>query len=148
MASNPLVDQGFINRLRGTVLVQNYPSLNLTAPFLGKDGVSITLEGNTTNFLETMTGATLSLEPYQMASISVAIVKATGTANYWKTQWELMAAIGPVTITPDTSALAPFQLFNCAIETVGDLPFNGTQAEVRINLKGIYYINSAMWNLV
>ena len=40
MAGNPLIDQGVLNRIKGNVTWNNFPGLNVTAPFLDKDGIN------------------------------------------------------------------------------------------------------------
>ena len=61
MANNPLIPQGTVNRLRGSVIWNDFPQLNVTAPYLGTDGIGFSLDGESTVFLPTMTGAVTSL---------------------------------------------------------------------------------------
>ncbi len=147
MSSNPLIAQGTLNRLRGSIVVNNVPALNITAPYLGKAGLSLALQGVATTFVETMVGAVTSPEPYQMCNITINVLKTNGIAAVWKSQMEATTVIGDIVITSDTSAYPSFTITNCAIESVGDLSFNGTTAEVQIVVKGTYIINNNLWNL-
>ncbi len=146
MAGNPLVPQGTLNRLRGSVIWNDFPSLNVTAPFLGRAGISLSLEGNTTVFLQTMTGAVTSQEPYMMFTATINLIKAQSFSDLYKQQWETSSQLGGGTIRPDASTLSPFQVLNCAIEGVGPMSFNGEDAGIGISLRGYYLVNQNLWN--
>ena len=45
MASNPLVDQGTLNRIRASVEFTDFPELNVTSSYLAKAGISMRLTG-------------------------------------------------------------------------------------------------------
>ena len=147
MASNPLVTQGTLNRLRGSIVVNNVPTLNITAPYLGKTGLSLALQGAATTFVETMVGAVPSPEPYQMCNITINVLKTNGIAAVWKSQMEATTLIGDIVVTTDSSAFATYTITNCAIESVADMALNGTNAEMQITVKGVYLLNNNLWNL-
>ena len=45
MASgNPLVPQGLLNRVRGSVVFPAFSTLNVTAPYLAADGISLDID--------------------------------------------------------------------------------------------------------
>ena len=45
------VQQGTLNRLRGSLTIPDLPELNVTAPFLGKEGIAMSFEGNSTVYI-------------------------------------------------------------------------------------------------
>lgn len=143
---NPLVQQGTLNRLRGSVVVADFPSLNVTAPYLGEAGISLALEGETTAFINTMTGAVTSPEPYMLASCVVNVLKTQALSDLYKQQMEADARIGQITVRPDTSTLGSYVLVNCAIESVAPMTFNGRDAGFAVTIKGYYNVNSNLWN--
>lgn len=147
MATNPLIAQGTLNRLRGSVVIPDHPALNVTAPYLGKEGIGLSLEGDATGIIPTMTGTVTSPEPYQIASVSVNILKTNGLAARFKSQMEDNTVIGDITVITDTSALPNYPLHNCAIESVQPLKLNGDDAGFVVNIRGYYVINNALWNL-
>jgi hypothetical protein len=53
--------------------------------------------------------------------------------------------LGSVTIYPDTQALSPFQLNNCVLSSIQEVPFDGTQAALIVRLRGVYSINSELF---
>lgn len=53
---NPLVPQGFLNRVRGAVSITDKPALNVTASFLAKRGISMRPDTAATDIIPTMTG--------------------------------------------------------------------------------------------
>lgn len=147
MATNPQIAQGTLNRLRGSVVYSAFPALNVTAPYLGKAGITLALEGETTEFLPTMTGVVTSQAPYQMVGLTINLLKTQGLSNLYKAQFELSSLVGDVTVRPDTTTLGVYQLYNCALESVKELAFSGEDAGFVVSVKGYYLINSAMWNL-
>lgn len=146
MATNPLVAQGQLNRLIGTVHINAFPGLNVTAPYLGREGIGLALEGDSTTFIGTMTGMVQSPEPYMPATVTVHLLKTQSIALAWKSQLVTQAAIGSVVVYPDTTTLLPFDFFNCAIRRLDPLRFNGEDAGFVLQLYGIYYINNVLWD--
>ena len=145
--ANPIVPQGTLNRLRGSLTLPAFTALNVTAPFLGKEGISITFEGVVTTPIETMTGLVMSPEPYQRVSASIHLLKSQTLANSWKRQLETLSLIGDATIKTDAATLNPYQLSNTTIYQVAPLSFDGQNAGWTVSIVGIYYINSALWNI-
>jgi hypothetical protein len=148
MAGNPLVSLGTLNRLRGSVVVNAIAALNVTAPFLGKDGISLALDGNTTSYIDVMVGSVTSPEPYQRASVTINLLRTQFLAGAYKARIELNSLIGDVTVYPDSTQFPTYQFSNCSIMSVAEVRMNGTDPGYRIQLGGIYAINSALWNLV
>lgn len=144
--TNPLVDQGVLNRLRVSLLFPSFPSLNVSASFLGKSQIRVTPEGESTQYIPTATGAARSQEPYMLVSVAVALLKTQPLSDAYKKKLESDAFLGECTVRPDSSKLSPFVFYNVSISNVGDLPFDGTQAEFNVTLKGYWPINSALWN--
>lgn len=147
MAGNPLVAQGTVNRIRGSLVIPNFPQLNVTAPFLGKEGIRLTFQGETTLYIPTMTGAATSPEPYLQVMIEVDLLKTQNLSSLYKAQQELLATIGAATLYPDTSSLPIYNFVNCAIQKTGDLNFAGTTAAYPITIGGLYNINSSLFNM-
>lgn len=144
--ANPLVLQGTLNRVRATVVIPNFPNLNVTAPYLGKEGIRLSLEGESTLFIPTMTGAVTSGEPYQMCSVVMQLLKTQGLAQQYEAQKQALATIGNITVTPDASTLNPYSILNCAIESVRELNFAGDDASYAVTLRGYYIINNNLFS--
>ncbi len=145
MANNPLISQGTLNRLRGSVVWEDFPALNVTAPFLGKEGIRLSLEGESTVFINTMTGAVTSPEPYMVCNMTLNLLKTQNLADMYKRQTELSALLGNGTVRSDSSVLSPYPLINCAIQSVRELNFSGDDAGYVVSVKGYYNINQALW---
>lgn len=148
MASNPLIDQGTLNRLRGTVIVTNSPELNVTASFLDRAGISLALEGETTVQIPTLTGVVQSPEPYQLLAVTIALLKTQSLSNIWKQRMELNSNIGSIVVTPDASSLGTYVGNNCSIQSVSPLTFAGQDAGWVVTVKGVYNINNVLWDLI
>lgn len=145
--ANPLIPLGSLNRLRGSVVWPSFPSLNVTAPYLGKEGIRLALEGETTTYLPQMTGAVTSPEPYQLISLRITLLKTQGLAALYKAQMEASALLGDGTVRPDASSLPPYEITNCAIESIAELTFNGESADFAVNIRGYYLVNASLWDL-
>lgn len=145
--ANPNVAQGTLNRLRASVVWPGFPELNVTAPFLGKEGIRLTFEGESTVFIDTMTGAVTSPEPYLKVSLRLNLLKTQQLANLYKAQMELSSLLGDGVVRADALALGNYPIINCAIESTPDLNFAGDDAAYNVNVRGYYNINSALWNL-
>lgn len=148
MASNPLVAQGTINRLKGSITVTDNPALNVTAPFLGKRMIGLRLEGQASVPIGTATGIVQSPEPYMMATVTVNMLKTQNLSAQYKARMESNSVIGDIVVQPDTSTLPTYQIVNCSITSVEELSFAGEDAGYVVTLTGAYNINSSLWNLV
>lgn len=147
MAANPLVAQGTLNRVRGAVIIDESPELNVTASFLGKEGIQMSLEGEATLMIGTMTGNVTSAEPYQMCTVKVHLLKSQAIAQVYKDRMELNSLLGGVTVKSDSSTLGNYSLLNCAVQSVDPMQLNGTDAGFVITIAGTYIINNDMWNI-
>lgn len=149
MATNPRVPQGTLNRIRGSVIVPDFPTLNVTAPFLGRAGISLSPNGNTGNLIPTMTGMVTSPEPYMGITLSVALIKSQNMAALYRAKIDEDVRLGDgVQVVPDSSAFPNYTLFNCIIENFGPIAMNGEDAGYMVTIAGYMDINSSLWNLV
>lgn len=145
MAGNPLIQQGTLNRIRGSVVYADNPTLNVTAPFLSKECISIAFEGDAGMLIPTLTGGVTSPEPYQMATITINLVRSQALADVYKQQIEDNVNVGDVSVIPDTPTLSEYQINNCVLKGVRDVTFDGTQAGYVVMLQGIYVTNNGLW---
>lgn len=144
--ANPLITQGTLNRLRASVVWPDNPSLNVTASYLGKEGIRLALDGMATTFINTMTGAVTSPEPYQMITLTIHLLKTQGLAGLYKKQQETNSLLGNGTVRPDTSSLPPYGITNCAIESVTELNFSGADAGFAVTIRGYYLVNQDLYD--
>lgn len=144
---NPLINQGQLNRIRGSVTWASNGSLNVTAPYLTKAGIRLALQGESTNFIPTMTGMVTSQEVYMPIECTINLVKTQSLANAYKTQMETLATIGDGTVRPDLTSggIGSYQIINCAIKSVRELDFSGQDAGFVVLIGGYYLVNSALF---
>jgi hypothetical protein len=144
---NPNVNQGTLNRLRGSITIPDNTALNITAAYLGKEGISLSFDGAANTVIDTMTGVVQSPEPYQRVTVAAHLLKSQSLANLWKQQVEANVLLGSLTIKSDAQTMDPYQISNGAVVNVSPLKFDGTDAGWIIILSGIYYVNSQLWNM-
>lgn len=142
---NPLLQLGFISRLKGTVQFNDNPTFNITAPYMGRAGVRLALEGDFTQLLQQMVGVVQSQEVYLPATITVRLVKTTPLANQFKRRWESDSNMGSITFRSDAGNMDPFDFSNCAIATMPGMSADGTEGDFELHLKGSYYVNSNLF---
>lgn len=147
MPGNPLIDQGVLNRIRASVVWTDFPNLNVTAPFLDKDGISLRLEGESSMQHTTMTGLVQSPEPYMAVSVVIALLRTQQLCDSYKAQMEANPVLGQCTVWPDVSVgLGSYQLQNMAIQSVGELLLNGSTPIYAVTCRGQYVISNALFN--
>lgn len=143
--NNPLIDQGQLNRLVASVVWPNYAVLNVTAPYLNKEAISLALEGNAAQLLETLTGAAISEEAYMPVTLTINLLKTQPLSGLYKSQMETDSNLGPCTVRPDSTILPPYDLSTMVISSVREQLYNGSQVGWVVTCRGIYYVNSALW---
>ena len=144
--SNPQIPQGTLNRLVASVVIPAVPALNVTPSFLNKEGIRLAFDGESTKFLPTMTGAVTSPEPYVMVTVTINLLKTQALANAYEQQRQTQSLIGNIVVRPDTTALAPYDITNCAIESVRELAFSGEDAGYAVTIRGYYLVNQSLWD--
>lgn len=147
---NPFANQGTLNRVKASVTWLDFPELNVTAPFLGRDGISLGLEGNSTTFLPTLTGTVVSPEVYMMIGLTIHLLKPQNLGSLYKAKMEDNAMLGNGVVRPDLNintgvGLTPYDILNCAIESVREMRFNGTDEGFVIMCRGFYPVNNSIW---
>jgi len=145
--ASPLVAQGSLNRLRGSIIFPNNPALNITAPFLGEEGININPEGNVSDVLETMTGTVNSPVPYQMISVEVELLKTQSFSDLFKQQLEFDAEIGPFQVYLDAKTLSGYTIQNGVISTASPGRLNGKNVGFMVTLRGFYLVNSNLYDV-
>lgn len=146
---NPLVAQGSLNRVVASITIPSFPILNVTASYLGREGIRLALEGEANRRLPTMTGVVNSPEVFQDARVTVNLLKTQPLSDLFKTQMETDVRIGDITVRPDvpvgSGGLSPYAFSNCTIQSLRELNFAGEDAGWVIELRGIYYINADLF---
>jgi hypothetical protein len=121
----------------------------VTAAFLGRRGISLALDGDSTLFINTMTGAVASPEPYMMITCTIHLLRTQQLCSLYKSQMESNPLIGDGTVRPDVppgGGLAPYQIANCAIQSVNEMSFAGDDADFSVRIRGYYLVSSSMWD--
>ena len=142
---NPLVAQGSLSRLRASITWTSFPALNVTASFLAKEGIRLTLQGGSVTYIPTMTGQVTSPEIYMEAECTINLLKSQSLANLYKKQMELNALLGDCTIRPDAVPLSPYSVINSSIKSIRELDFSGENASFSVQIGGYYLVNSFLF---
>lgn len=81
-----------------------------------------------------------------MIELRIMLLKTQGLATLYKKQMESSTTLGDGTVWPDTTALPVYPITNCSITNVAELSFNGRSADWAVTVRGVYLINSALWD--
>jgi hypothetical protein len=147
MASNPLVPQGTLNRVRTSVVVPAYTNLNVSAPYMGKQMARLNFEGNFSDLIGTATGAVESDEPYVFATLAISLLRTQALASAWLSQVQAGSGVGDITSYSDSSAFDAITLNNCVVQSIDPGAWDGTDPVVRVTLRGTFIVNNNLWNL-
>ncbi|EAS2833362.1 hypothetical protein EHB58_09470 [Salmonella enterica subsp. enterica serovar Hull] len=142
-----MIPVGVLNRVRASVKLSDHAELNVSASYLAKEGVELSVQGNFTDFLPAMTGAVQSPQPYVIIQARIHLVRSQALAAQYKKQWEANSAIGDARLYTDSSVFGDFDLHNTAITSVQDMSFAGGDPGVVITITGTYYVNDEMWDI-
>jgi len=148
MATNPNLIPSNLNRIRGTVLVPGNATLNITAPYLGKEGITISPQSAVVTQMQGMTTVVNSEEPYQIVQVTAAVMKSLALSAAYIDQIKNSPTLGTVTVTPDTTVLAPFTLYNVAIVNWGQMSMAGVQPDFVVTFQGLLPISNDLWSLL
>lgn len=145
--ANPMISVGVLNRVRASVKFTDHSELNVSASYLAREGVEISVQGNFTEFLPAMTGAVQSPQPYVIIQARVHLVRSQALAAQYKKQWETNSAIGDAKLYTDSSTFGDFELTNAAITNIQDMSFAGNEPGMVLTITGTYYVNADMWSI-
>jgi hypothetical protein len=146
MATNLKISQGVLNRLRGSIVFPDFGSLNITAPYMGKNMIVVSIEGNIVNQIPTGTGVVNSPEPYVPVGISVILLRTQQLAADWFNKALTNSKVGSGTVHSDTAAFPAMQLDDLVIRHIDPGPYNGSGPDVNLTLGGILYVNNDLWS--
>lgn len=144
---NPLVQQGSLNRIRGSVTWNSNPSLNVTAPYLSKEAMRLSLQGESTRYLDTLTGAVTSPEVKMMIELQINLLKTQALSSLYKSTMEFNSLIGDGIVRPDATGLSPYQIINCSIKSVREMDYSGENAAWTVVIGGYYLVNSFLFDI-
>ena len=148
MATNPQVPLGTLNRLRTSLVVPVITSLNITASYMSKRFINVTLDENPFALgIETATGIVVSPEPYVMGTVTIGLLRTTGLASSWLAQSKATSVLGSIVIHSDTSAFPALTIHDSYIKQLDPGPYDGTNPEVPLILRGVFFVNNDLWKL-
>ncbi|HET8689768.1 MAG TPA: hypothetical protein VFM18_24450, partial [Methanosarcina sp.] len=121
--------------------------LNVTASFLGKEGITLTPQGDVTHIIPTLTGLVTSPEPYQIMEVTIHLVRSMSLADRFKKQIENLSTLGNSVARSDATTMSDYPLTNTSIKSVDAIKMNGEDAGWMIHLQGVYIINQSLYNV-
>jgi hypothetical protein len=148
MATNPNLIPGNLNRVRANLVFPENTTLNIPAQFQAKEGLVVIPQTPVVTQMQGMTTVINSEEPYQLVQVSISVIKSLAISATWISQIQNGPTVGTMTVYPDTSAMAPFTFYNCAITNWNQISMAGLQPDFTIILQGQFNTSNDLWNLV
>lgn len=146
--ANPNIIPSPLNRVRANVSIPSAPNLNVTAPYLAEDGISVSFTGDVATVLNGLTSTINSEEPYIVTQININLIKSLALSAQWLTRIQEAPILGNVTIVSDTKEFPSLTFYNCTITRVADVSMAGKQAGYDITITGYWAISNDLWNPV
>lgn len=143
--ANPRVPQGTLNRALTSVSVIDNPDLNITSGYFGSKVARISFEGETSDYLPTLTGNVPSGKLFQTATITMYLNKSQALAAAWENQRKTDSNIGDIAVVTDATSLETYYFENCILQNIPDLELSGESNDFPVTLKGTYPINDSLF---
>jgi len=143
--ANPNLIPSPLNRVRANVSIPAYPDLNVTASYLGAEGISVSFQGNVATQLMGLTSTINSEEPYVPSQIRISLIKSLALSSQWISQIQNSPSLGTVTVQSDTAQFPAITFYNCVITNIGDVSMAGKQAEFQITVSGYWSVSNDLW---
>ena len=144
---NPLIAQGLLNRVRGSVVFPAFSTLNVTAPYLAAEGISLEIDEDGTEQMKTITGVVNSPAAYVLATATIHVLKTQALGEAWAQQFQSNSQIGRMVIHTDSSALSQYRIHNCSLLKPQPGAMNGTNPSLILTIRGTYNVNDYIWSL-
>jgi hypothetical protein len=148
--ADPRIPQGNLNKLKASLVWNDFPNLNVIPSYLGAEGISISFEGAAVARLPSMTGIVNSPEPFQPIIVTLHLLRTQQLAQLYEQQRQAQAVIGNGTVRLDVSLSTPnpgpYECLNMSISNVGELRLNGSDAGFMVTTGGYMLVNSFLWD--
>jgi hypothetical protein len=144
---NPGIARGVINRVRCSVVVPNFPALNIIPANMGRALARIAFSDNLVNQIPTGTGLVNSPEPFIRATITIALLRTQQISASWFAQIRQDSNIEDATIYSDTSVFPPIALQSVVASHIDPGPFDGTSPDFQLVLAGALPVNNNLWTV-
>lgn len=147
MATNPNLIPGNLNRVRANLVFPTNQTLNIPAEYQAKEGLVIVPQTAVVTQMQGLTTIVNSEEPYQLVQVSISVIKSLAISATWINQIKNSPTVGTMTAYPDTTAMPPFTLYNCAITNWNQISMAGLQADFTIQITGQFNVSADLWSL-
>lgn len=143
---SPLVNQGFLNRVKGAVNVTDDPDLNVTASYLGTDGISLRPDTAAADVIPTLTGTVGSQAPYQQVTLTVHMLRTQALSAAWQNRFSTSTALGEIEVTPDASTFNSYTVLNAYLTNFQEINITGRDPGYVAIISGYIVTNNDMWD--
>jgi hypothetical protein len=141
-----MVPQGVLNRVRASVIVPQYTSLNINSSHMSQKMLTGTPEEDFTEQPMTAVGVVNAPNPYVKYTVNVGILRTQALAYAWLQQAQTTVMVGRIVIHSDTSAFPQIRIHNASIIKIDPGAYDGRDPVVDLTLRGVFYVNNDMWS--
>jgi hypothetical protein len=142
---NPNITQGMLNRVRGHLVVADFPGLAITASNMSRSMIQITFEDDSVDKIKTAVGFVDAPNVFLQTQVVVGILRSQTLSGNWLAQMQQDSSIGQVSIYSDSSVFPTIILTHCSIMHVDPGPYDATNPEVKVIVVGQFNVNNNLW---
>ena len=148
MAVNPQVSQGNLNRVRASVIIPAFPTLNINSSHMGKQFLNLEWEEAFGDQIETGTGLVNSPAPYVKGTCTINLLRSQLIASQWQAQADATSIIGRIVVHPDSTVYPAQTVHDCQILHASPGRMDGLNPTIDVIITGVRYVNNDLWDMV
>jgi hypothetical protein len=148
MAVNPQTSQGNLNRVRSSVIIPAFPTLNVNSSHMGKGFLDLVWDEAFGDQIETGTGVVNSPAPYVKGTCTINLLRSQALSASWQSQVDATSIIGRIVVHPDSTVYPAQTLHDCQILHASPGRMDGLNPTIDVVISGVRYVNNSLWNMV
>lgn len=144
--ATPQLVVGQINKALASVNWTNVPALNVAVGNMGMEQFRLAIEGAASNAIGVAAGIVQSPELYQMATITIPVLKHQPLSWAYKAQIENNSYLGPCVARTDGVGYPAYDLLGMAFAGIREISTDGRDATIVYTFRGVYQVNAGVWS--
>lgn len=143
--ANPQVPQGTLIRALTAIQVPQFSQLNVTTGFFANKAARLSWEGDASDYIGNLGGATPSPKLYQIMTCTAYLAKSTFLPALWEAQRQDNVILGDVVVVTDSPTLGPYFMSNAQLQNIPDIELSGENNDFTVIIRGTYAVNNSLF---
>jgi hypothetical protein len=146
--ANPQIPQGTLNRVRASVIIPAFSTLNVNSSHMGKGFVDLVWEEDFGDQIDTGTGIVNSPAPYVRGTCTINILRTQALAGQWQAQADATSIIGRIVVHPDSTVYPKQTVHNCQVLKASPGKMDGLNPTIDVVIRGVRFVNDNLWQML